>query len=68
MRGITSFYFSFVTLSTVGYGDITPVADVARMLAAAEAVIGTLFVAVLISRLVSMYSTQSPVKEHADKN
>jgi len=43
-----------------GYGDITPVAGVARMLAAAEAMRGTLFVAILISRLVSLYSSQPP--------
>ncbi len=60
MTNFTSVYFSFITLSTVGYGDITPVAGVARMLAAAEAMTGTLFVAVLISRLVSLYSKQTP--------
>jgi hypothetical protein len=60
MTSFTSVYFSFVTLSTVGYGDITPVASVARMLAAAEAMTGTLFVAILISRLVSLYSSQPP--------
>ena len=68
MTSFTSVYFSFITLSTVGYGDITPVASVARMLAAAEAMTGTLFMALLISRLVSMYSKQAPIKEHADKN
>jgi hypothetical protein len=56
MRGFNAFYFSFVTLSTVGYGDITPVARVARMLAALEAMTGLLYVAVLIARLVSLYS------------
>jgi voltage-gated potassium channel len=56
MAGFNAFYFSFVTLSTVGYGDITPVSKVARMLAATEAMTGLLYVAVLISRLVSLYS------------
>jgi voltage-gated potassium channel len=60
MAGFNSFYFSFVTLSTVGYGDITPVARVARMLAAAEAMTGLLYVAVLVARLVSLYSAPSP--------
>jgi voltage-gated potassium channel Kch len=55
-----AFYFSFITLSTVGYGDIVPVSYVARMLAAMEAITGTLFVAVLIARLVAMYSSQPP--------
>jgi hypothetical protein len=57
MRGFNAFYFSFITLSTVGYGDITPVSRVARMLAAMEAMTGLLYVAVLIARLVSLYST-----------
>ena len=56
MRGFNAFYFSFVTLSTVGYGDITPVSHVARTLAALEAMTGLLYVAVLIARLVSLYS------------
>jgi hypothetical protein len=57
IRGFNAFYFSFVTLSTVGYGDITPVSKVARMLAAMEAMTGLLYVAVLIARLVALYST-----------
>ena len=58
MEGFNAFYFSFITLSTVGYGDITPVSTkVARMLAAMEAMTGLLYVAVLIARLVGLYST-----------
>lgn len=67
MTSFTSVYFSFITLTTVGYGDITPVAGAARMLAALEAMTGTLFVAILISRLVSMYSKHPPVGETPDK-
>ena len=55
-----AFYFSFVTLSTVGYGDISPVSKVARMLAVTEAMTGMLYVAVLIARLVSLYSAPQP--------
>jgi hypothetical protein len=51
-------YFSFVTLSTVGYGDITPLSNGARMLAMTEAMTGTLFVAVFIARLVALYTSQ----------
>ena len=47
-------YFSFVTLTTLGYGDVTPHSDVARMFAAGEAVFGQLFIAILIARLVGM--------------
>jgi Ion channel len=57
MNGFNAFYFSFVTLSTVGYGDITPVSKVARMLAAMEAITGLLYMAVLIARLVALYSS-----------
>ena len=57
INGFNGFYFSFITLSTVGFGDITPVSRMARWLAAMEAMTGLLYVAVLIARLVSMYST-----------
>ncbi len=53
-RRLAVVYFSFVTLTTVGYGDITPVAPIARSLAACEALVGQLFPAILIARLVSM--------------
>ncbi len=55
-----AYYFSFITLSTVGYGDITPLSHGARTLAMLEAMTGTLYLAVLISRLVSLHSTHSP--------
>jgi hypothetical protein len=48
-------YFSFVTLTTVGYGDITPVHHVARSLAVLEALTGQLYPAILIARLVTLY-------------
>jgi Ion channel len=47
-------YFSYVTLSTVGYGDITPVRPIARVLAMGEALTGQLYLAVMIARLVAM--------------
>jgi hypothetical protein len=47
-------YFSFATLTTVGYGDILPVAPYARSLASAEAIVGQLFPAILIGALVAM--------------
>ena len=50
-------YFSFVTLATLGYGDITPVANAARALAEVEAVAGTLYMAVFMARLVSLAGT-----------
>jgi hypothetical protein len=47
-------YFSFTTLTTVGYGDVLPVAPFARSLAIAEAMVGQLFPAILIGALVAM--------------
>ena len=47
------FYFSFVTLTTAGFGDVLPVHPVARSLAMLEAVAGSLYLAILIARLVS---------------
>jgi hypothetical protein len=48
-------YFSFTTLTTLGYGDITPVSWVARNLTTLEAVIGQLFLAIFVARLVGLY-------------
>ncbi len=50
-------YFSFVTLTTTGYGDIVPVHASARSLANLEALIGQLYPAVLLARLVSLELT-----------
>jgi hypothetical protein len=50
-------YFSFVTLATLGYGDITPRTNLARSVAVLEATGGMLYIAVFMARLVSMYST-----------
>lgn len=57
--GLTLTYFSYVTLTTLGYGDISPVSPWARSLAIMEALTGTLFLAVLISRLVGTYISQA---------
>jgi hypothetical protein len=62
MNGFTGLYFSFITLSTVGYGDIIPVSGVARMLAIVEAMFGMFYVTLLIARLVSLYSSKSPLE------
>ena len=69
MGGFNAFYFSFSTLTTVGFGDITPMSKVARTLAVMEAATGTLYLAILISRLVGMYSPNAPrnLKENSEK-
>ena len=58
-------YFSMITLSTVGYGDILPASDQARMLAMVEAVVGQFFVAVVVAMFISMYTTQA-IEARAD--
>jgi voltage-gated potassium channel len=60
LQAFTGIYFSFITLCTLGYGDIVPVSDVARMLAMVEAMFGMFYVSLLIARLVSLYSFNSP--------
>ncbi len=50
-------YFSFVTLTTTGYGDTLPTSPLSRSLAILEALTGVLYLAVLISRLVGSYSS-----------
>ena len=58
-------YFSMITLSTVGYGDILPMSDATRTLAMLEAVVGQFFVAVVVATFVSLYTTQA-IEARAD--
>jgi voltage-gated potassium channel Kch len=48
-------YFSFVTLTTVGFGDITAAADLAKRLVVIEAFVGQVFIIVFVARLVSLW-------------
>jgi Ion channel len=59
MKGVNALYFSFATLCTIGYGDIVPVSNVARMLAILEAVAGMFYMTMLIARLVALYSSET---------
>lgn len=52
-------HFSFVTLTTVGYGEILPVTTLARVSADLEAIAGVMYPAILIARLVSLYKSNS---------
>ena len=60
MDGFNAFYFSFATITTVGYGDIVPISKAARMLSVVESVTGLFYVAIVISRLVALYSSNPP--------
>ena len=60
------FYFSFVTLSTLGYGDMSPRTDVGRTFASMEAVIGQLFLAILLARMVGLMALRSREEEESE--
>jgi hypothetical protein len=51
-------YFSLVTLATVGYGDILPRSETARMMAMIEAVVGQFYVAVVVAAFVGMFAAR----------
>ncbi len=53
-------YFSFVTLTTVGYGDITPISRPVRMFVVTEAILGQIYLTVLVARLVGLYASVRP--------
>ncbi|MDB4444565.1 ion channel, partial [bacterium] len=52
-------YYSYVTLTTLGYGDITPISGPAQSLSTLEAAMGQLYLAVLVARLVGVHISQS---------
>ncbi len=58
-------YFSFVTLTTVGYGDTVPVEAIARSLATLEAALGQLYPAIILARLVSIEVGQRDRKDRS---
>ncbi len=58
-------YFSLTTLSTIGFGDITPVTLQARYAAVAEGITGQFYLAILVARLVGMQMSGSGRSEHA---
>lgn len=53
-------YYSFITLSTLGYGDITPANGPARALAYTEALVGQLYLTILVARLVGLHIANPP--------
>ena len=57
------YYYSFVTLTTLGYGDITPISGPARAMTTLEAILGQMYLAVTIARLVGMHISQGMLKK-----
>lgn len=58
-------YFSFVTITTVGYGDLTAGTDVGRVIVTFEALIGQVFLVTLVARLVSLYGSSLRRRDEA---
>lgn len=58
------FYFSFVTMTTIGYGDVTAIHPIGRSFAMLQGVTGQMYIAVLVARLVALYTLQ---KENTEK-
>lgn len=60
-------YYSFITMTTVGYGDLTPVGDLPRILAVLEALLGQIFLVTAVARLVSLYKPPARHPEDEDR-
>lgn len=60
------FYYSFVTLTSLGYGDVTPVTPLARSISIVEVVLGQFYLAVLIARQVGLYLVQRGAGDDGD--
>ncbi len=60
------FYFSLVTMTTVGYGDMSPITPVARIFAATEAIVGQLYLTILVARLVGMHLVHQERRDSTD--
>lgn len=56
-------YYSYTTLTTLGYGDVVPVTSLARSFAVLEAIMGVMYLAIIISRLVGLFIARSTMKE-----
>lgn len=64
--GLHFTYFSFITLTTVGFGDTVPASPLAQMLVIFEAILGQFYVAVVVAYLVSMYITHNLAAKKTD--
>ncbi len=59
-------YFSLVTIATLGYGDLAPDTDIGRVFSAGEAIVGQVYLVIVVARLVSLYTGRS--KKHSTKS
>lgn len=58
MEGFTLLYYTFVTMTTLGYGDVSPEGPLARVIAYLAAIAGQFYIAILVAMLVSQYINQ----------
>ncbi|MCE5327088.1 MAG: potassium channel family protein [Planctomycetaceae bacterium] len=61
-------YFSFATFTTLGYGDITPAVPLTRAVAVIEATVGPLYLAIVIARLVAVFTVQRESEDRPGQN
>ena len=61
-------YFSFVTLTTLGYGDITPAWPVLRMIAALEAAVGPIYLTIVVARLVTLFIQEQQTPDDGSRS
>jgi hypothetical protein len=71
-QSVNTFYFSYVTMTTLGYGDIYPVSAIAKMTATLQSILGQLYLTVLVARLVGQHiahsQTQRDKRQHQEKD
>ncbi len=66
LSGFMSLYYSLQVLTTITFGDVLPLSNIARMMSMVEGACGLFYLAILVSRLVGVYSTRSPEPGDAD--
>lgn len=59
-------YFSYSTLTTIGYGDVLPTRPITKMLASLEGITGSVYLAIMVARLVGMHVTQTHKRHSSD--
>ena len=65
-NSVIRMYYSFITMTTVGYGDFVPYADTTRMIAVTEALIGQVYLVTIVALLVSQIGHQRPRRDGAE--
>jgi len=67
LAGFLAMYYSFGTMTTCAFGDVVPVSNIARMLSMLQAMTGVFYMAIIIARLVALYSTEKIELEQTQK-